>query len=222
MTDRVQSAKDLRVLIADDNTDVVEALRILLKGAGFAVTQATSPEGALAAVAREDLDVALLDMNYARDTTSGVEGLDLLSRVRSLAPDLPVVLTTAWGSVAGAVEAMKRGARDYVEKPWQNDRLLSILRVQVELRRAARQASRLGAQATREHERAMPELVTVSAAMDPVRRLVERRGRRPWSDSRSAGDRAGVRHGARHCGCQSDAMIIATRAPPRKPPTWAP
>ena len=162
------------MLVADDVADVVEALRLLLKGAGFSVLQASSPAGVEAAVAGEDMDVALLDMNYARDTTSGAEGLDLLSRVRAIAPDLPVVVMTAWGSVAGAVLAMKRGARDYVEKPWQNDRLVSILRVQVELRRASSQAALLGAQSMREHERALPELVAVSKAMEPVKRLIER------------------------------------------------
>ncbi len=169
-----REARPPRVLVADDHADVVEALRLLLKGAGFTVVQASSPGGVEAAVAREELDVALLDMNYARDTTSGTEGLDLISRVRAVAPDLSVVVMTAWGTVGGAVEAMKRGARDYVEKPWQNDRLLSLLRREVELRSASRQAVRLGAQSVREHERALPELIAVSKAMDPVRRVIER------------------------------------------------
>ncbi len=163
-----------RILVADDHDDVVQALRLLLKGAGFGVVQASSPGGVETAVATEELDVALLDMNYARDTTSGKEGLDLLSRVRALSPDLPVVVMTAWGSVGGAVEAMKRGARDYIEKPWQNDRLLTLLRVQVELRRASQRAARLDAQSAREHARALPELIAVSSAMGPVKRLIER------------------------------------------------
>jgi DNA-binding NtrC family response regulator len=163
-----------RILVADDQPDVVEALRLLLKGEGFAVVPASSPAAVEQAVAREDLDVALLDMNYARDTTSGAEGLDLVARVRAIDARLPVVVMTAWGSVGGAVEAMKRGARDYVEKPWQNDRLLATLRVQVELRNASRQADRLQAQSARENERALPELVSVSRAMEPVKRLMER------------------------------------------------
>src|SRR5262245_40529965 len=117
MSERVERP---RVLVADDAADIVEALRLLLKGAGFAVVPASSPAGVEAAVKNEELDVALLDMNYARDTTSGAEGIDLIGRVRGIDPELPIVVMTAWGSVAGAVEAMKRGARDYVEKPWQN------------------------------------------------------------------------------------------------------
>ncbi len=163
-----------RILVADDQPDVVEALRLLLKGAGFAVVPASSPAAVEEAVAREDLDVALFDMNYARDTTSGAEGLDLVARVRAIDARLPVVVMTAWGSVGGAVEAMKRGARDYVEKPWQNERLLATLRLQVELRNAARQADRLQAQSARENERALPELVSVSKAMEPVKRLMDR------------------------------------------------
>jgi DNA-binding NtrC family response regulator len=163
-----------RILVADDQPDVVEALRLLLKGAGFTVVPASSPAGVEEAVAREELDAALLDMNYARDTTSGAEGLDLLARVRVLDPRLPVVVMTAWGSVGGAVEAMKRGARDYVEKPWQNERLLTTIRLQVDLGSAGRRADRLQAQSLREQERGLPELVTVSRAMEPVKRLMER------------------------------------------------
>jgi DNA-binding NtrC family response regulator len=166
--------KSPRVLIADDAADILEALRLVLKGAGFAVVQASSPAAVEAAVTKEELDVALLDMNYARDTTSGAEGLELVARVRALAPELPIVVMTAWGSVAGAVEAMKRGARDFVEKPWQNERLLSILRVQMELGGVARRSARLAAQSTRERERSLPELVAVSPAMVPVRRLLDK------------------------------------------------
>ncbi len=163
-----------RVLVADDQPDVVEALRLLLKGAGFAVVKASSPAGAEAAVASEELDVALLDMNYARDTTSGIEGLELIARVRALDPDLPIVVMTAWGSVAAAVEAMKRGARDFVEKPWHNDRLVTTLRLQVELRNAARRTVRLEAHSARQRERDLPQLVSVSKAMEPVKRLMDR------------------------------------------------
>src|SRR5688572_10397294 len=101
-----------RILLADDQPDVLEALRMLGKAHGLEVRTATSPASALALVESEDLDVCLLDLNYARDTTSGREGLDLLARVRAAAPDLPVVVMTAWGSIENAVEAMQRGARD--------------------------------------------------------------------------------------------------------------
>jgi DNA-binding NtrC family response regulator len=167
-----------RILIADDNADILEALRLLLKGAGFAVVRASSPAGVEAAIIAEPLgalDVALIDMNYARDTTSGGEGLDLVTRIRTLDPTLPIVVMTAWGSVAGAVEAMKRGARDYIEKPWQNDRLLATLRIQIELRDAMRETSLLREQTHREfRSRALPELIAGSPAMAPVTKLMER------------------------------------------------
>jgi DNA-binding NtrC family response regulator len=162
------------IVVADDQADIVEALRLLLKGAGYAVVQASSPAGVLAAIAAEEVDLALIDMNYARDTTSGAEGLDLVSRIREAAPELPVVVMTAWGTVGGAVDAMKRGAKDYIEKPWQNDRVLSTLAVHVELARAAKQGRRLLAQTRREQTRALPELIAVSKLMQPVMRLMER------------------------------------------------
>jgi DNA-binding NtrC family response regulator len=161
-----------RVLIADDNADIVTALRLVLQGAGMIVVPAETPAGAEAAARAEELDVALIDMNFARDTTSGGEGLDLLATLRGIDPALPVIVMTAWSSVAGAVEAMKRGARDYVEKPWQNDRLLAAVRLQIELRTALRSEGRLREQAAR--ERGQPELVAASRAMDVVKRLIAR------------------------------------------------
>src|SRR5262245_16669415 len=129
-----------RILIADDQPDVVEALRLLLKPGGFAVDTANSPGAVIRALERREYDVVLMDLNYARDTTSGQEGLDLLAQIRAI-DDTPVVVMTAWGSVALAVEAMRRGARDFVEKPWDNDRPLAILRTQRDLGRALRQSS---------------------------------------------------------------------------------
>ncbi len=163
-----------RILVVDDNADVREALRLLLKGAGFIVVPASSPAGAEAAVSAESLHAALVDMNYTRDTTSGGEGLELVTRLRGIDPALPVVVMTAWGSVANAVEAMKRGARDYIEKPWQNERLVTTLRVQIELRDAVREAGRLREQERREQERALPRLIAGSSAMAPVMKLMER------------------------------------------------
>ena len=173
-TGRASRERVPRILVADDQADVVEALRLLLKSNGFSVVTARSPAGAALAVKAEELDVALLDMNYARDTTSGTEGLDLLTHLRALDPRLAVVMMTAWGSVQGAVEAMRRGANDYVEKPWQNERLLGILRLQVELRSAQVQTARLHAHATRESRLHLPELIAVSPSMVPVMRLMER------------------------------------------------
>ncbi|MCU0258832.1 MAG: sigma-54 dependent transcriptional regulator [Solirubrobacteraceae bacterium] len=132
-----------RILIADDQPDILSALRLLLKREGFDVASATSPAGVLDVVAREAVDVALVDLNYARDTTSGAEGLELLARLRESSPELPVVVMTAWASVDVAVEAMRRGAQDFIEKPWENQRLLSVLRNQVALSRARRASERL-------------------------------------------------------------------------------
>ena len=130
-----------RVLVADDQADVLEALRILLKAEGFEIATANSPPRILYNIEQSDFDAVLMDLNYARDTTSGGEGMDLLTQIRSLDATLPVLVMTAWGSVDGAVEAMRRGARDYVEKPWDNERLLKTLRTQVELGRALRRVS---------------------------------------------------------------------------------
>ena len=132
-----------RVLAADDDPDVLAALKLLLRAEGFELETATSPALALAALEKRDFDAALLDLNYARDTTSGREGLELVERLRALDPTLPVVVMTAWGSVEGAVAAVRRGARDYVQKPWDNARLIQTLRTQVELGRALRVGQRL-------------------------------------------------------------------------------
>jgi DNA-binding NtrC family response regulator len=170
----VDKGKSPRILVADDQADVVEALRLLLKGHGFEIVRASSPAGVEEAARSQDLDVALLDLNYARDTTSGAEGIDLVARVRAIDPGLPVVVMTAWGSVGGAVEAMRAGARDYIEKPWDNDRLLTILRVQVDLRRTIRRAERLGEQSVREQERGLPELVGTSRLMEHLKTILKR------------------------------------------------
>ncbi|MBC7933500.1 MAG: response regulator, partial [Rubrivivax sp.] len=135
-----------RVLIADDQPAVIEALRLLLKSEDFEIKAVASPSDVSDALARQPFDVALIDLNYTRDTTSGQEGLDLLARLRELDPTLPVVVMTAWGSVELAVEAMQRGARDFVQKPWDNARLLTILRTQAELARALRRGARLEAE----------------------------------------------------------------------------
>ncbi len=164
-----------RILVADDQRDVLEALRLLLKGHGYEIETATSPAAVLRAVQARELDLALLDLNYTRDTTSGKEGLDLLTVIRGIDPTLCVVVMTAWGSVDGAVEAMRRGARDYVEKPWDNERLLATLHNQVELTRALRRVERL--EVEREaREGGLPDLVAESRAMRPVLQLIERAG----------------------------------------------
>ena len=166
---------DARLLIADDQTDVLTALRLLLKGQGFQLHLARSPAEILAAVEAHDFDAVLMDLNYARDTTSGREGLDLIAAVAALDATLPVLVMTAWGSVDGAVEAIRRGARDYIQKPWDNARLLATLRTQIELARALRRSGRLAG----ENERlaaadALPPLITGSRAMESVTRILER------------------------------------------------
>ena len=127
-----------RTLIADDQPDVVVALRLLLKAAGYQTEAATSPTAVLEAIKRRRFDVVLIDLNYARDTTSGQEGLDLITRIQAEDRSLPIVVMTAWGTVDLAVEAMRRGVRDFVQKPWENSRLLQVLRAQVEQGRVRR------------------------------------------------------------------------------------
>jgi DNA-binding NtrC family response regulator len=165
-----------RLLIADDQADVLEALKLLLKGEGFDVETAASPRAVLTAIEARDFDALLVDMNYTRDTTSGAEGLDLLSRVQGLESPPPVVVMTAWGSIDGAVEAMRRGARDYVEKPWDNRRLLATMRTQVELGRALRKSQHLEIESRTLRREGLPELIAESPAMQPVLRLMERVG----------------------------------------------
>ena len=165
-----------RVLVADDQKDILEALKLLLKTEGFEVETAASPRAVLAALEARDFDALLVDMNYTRDTTSGAEGLDLLSRVQALEGPPPIVVMTAWASIDGAVEAMRRGARDYVEKPWDNRRLLSTLRTHVELGRALRRSHRLELENRNMRREGLPELVAESPVMQPVLRLMERVG----------------------------------------------
>ena len=164
-----------RVLIADDQRDVVEALRLLLKAEAYQTDSAHSPAAVLKAVERREYDVVLIDLNYARDTTSGEEGLDLLARLRAIDDTLPVVVMTAWGSVSLAVEAMRRGACDFIEKPWNNERVLSIFRTQTELGRAVRRTRRLEAQNRLQGE-AAPSLIAQSAAMRPVLEVIAKVG----------------------------------------------
>ncbi len=127
-----------RTLIADDQPDVLAALRLLLKGAGFQTETVSSPKSVLEAIKQRDFDVVLMDLNYARDTTSGKEGLDLIARIQAMDSNLPIVVMTAWGSVDLAIESMRRGVRDFVQKPWDNSKLLQTLRTQIEKGREER------------------------------------------------------------------------------------
>jgi DNA-binding NtrC family response regulator len=165
-----------RVLVADDQPDVLEAIRLLLKGEGFEVQSATSPSAVISALEASDFDVVLIDLNYTRDTTSGREGIDLLARIRSIDETVPVVVMTAWGSIDLAVEAMRQGARDFVQKPWENARVLSIVRTQAELCRRRRHEQRLEAENQLLRADGRPLMIAESAAMRPVLQIIARIG----------------------------------------------
>jgi DNA-binding NtrC family response regulator len=165
-----------RILIADDDPDVLAALRLLLRGEGFEVHAVGSPARVLASVESDDFDAALLDLNYARDTTSGREGVELVGRLRDLDPTLPVIVMTAWGSVEGAVAAVRSGARDYIEKPWDNGHLLATLRSQIELSGALRRARRLELENRLLAPDGAPPLIAESPAMRPVLDMIARVG----------------------------------------------
>jgi DNA-binding NtrC family response regulator len=165
-----------RILIADDQADVVEALRLLLKAEGFRMETAHSPAGVTGALEAGEFDVVLMDLNYTRDTTSGQEGLDLLTRIQAIDPTLAVVVMTAWGTVDIAVEAMRRGARDFVQKPWENARLLSILRTQVELSHALKRGQHLEAENRALRSDGGPSLIAEAPSMQPVLEMIARVG----------------------------------------------
>jgi DNA-binding NtrC family response regulator len=165
-----------RVLIADDQSDIRDALRLLLKREGYETQGASSPAEALAAIEAREFDAVLMDLNYTRDTTSGQEGLDLLPRVQMVDGTLPVIVMTAWSSVEVAVEAMRRGARDFIPKPWENNRLLAVLRTQIELRQALRQASRLEAENRLLRAETRPTMIAEAPAMQPVLDIIGRIG----------------------------------------------
>jgi DNA-binding NtrC family response regulator len=167
-----------RILIADDQEDVLEALRLLLKPEGFNIDSAATPQDILEALKRKDYDAILMDLNYTRDTTSGQEGLDLLNRIQELDSTLPVIVLTAWGSVDLVVEAMRRGARDFIQKPWDNERLFAIVRTQLELGQSLRIQQRLTAEneLLRGDSKSFPKLIAESAAMKPVLQLISNVG----------------------------------------------
>jgi DNA-binding NtrC family response regulator len=163
-----------RILAADDQQHILEALELLLKPEGYKVDVARTPLLAREAIATTFYDALLIDLNYSRDTTSGQEGLDLLSEIVALDSTLPVIVMTAWGNVELAVEAMRRGARDFIQKPWENQRLLSIVRTQIELHRALQEAERLTAENRLLSAEGRPELIATSASMVPVIETVTR------------------------------------------------
>jgi DNA-binding NtrC family response regulator len=162
-----------RILIADDQRDVLEALRILLKGEGYQTEAVTSIAGVFNALQKKDFALLMMDLNYTRDTTSGQEGLEVIPKIQELDNTLPIVVMTAWATIDLAVEAMKRGARDFVPKPWDNERLLAIVRTQIELGTALRRGRKLEAenQILRGN---MPNIIAESPSMRPVMEMISR------------------------------------------------
>jgi DNA-binding NtrC family response regulator len=162
-----------RVLIADDQRDVLEALRILLKGEGHQTESVTSISGIFNALQQRDYALLMMDLNYTRDTTSGQEGLEVIPRIQALDSTLPIVVMTAWATIDLAVEAMKRGARDFVPKPWDNERLLTIVRTQIELGSALRKGRKLEA-ANKLLVGNVPNLIAEAPSMRPVIEMIQR------------------------------------------------
>lgn len=166
----------VRILIADDQSDVREALLLLFKSEGYPSQAVDSPERVLEVLRREEFALVLMDLNYSRDTTSGQEGLELLSRIQELDNAVPVVVMTAWANVDLAVEAMRRGARDFIQKPWDNVRLLTIVRTQLDFSQALRKGRRLEAENEILRGLRHPNLIAGSPAMRQVLELIERVG----------------------------------------------
>jgi DNA-binding NtrC family response regulator len=166
----------IRVLVADDQPHILEAIELLLSPQGIDVDSVRSPEALLESLGERDYDVLLIDLNYTRDTTSGQEGLDLLAHIQEFDSRLPVIVMTAWGNIDLAVECIKHGARDFIQKPWENERLLSLVRVHAELRQALRRARQLELENSLLRSDGMPEFVAGAPAMQPVLELIAQVG----------------------------------------------
>jgi DNA-binding NtrC family response regulator len=162
----------IRVLVADDQPPILEAVELLLQPQGIQVDTVRSPQLLLEALGQSDYDVLLIDLNYTRDTTSGKEGLDLLARLQEIDPRLPVIVMTAWGNIDLAVESIKRGARDFIQKPWENERLVSLVRVHAELHQALRHARQLELENRLLRAEGMPEFIAGAPNMQPVLELI--------------------------------------------------
>jgi DNA-binding NtrC family response regulator len=167
-------ANSPRILAADDQQHILDAIEFLLKPEGYKVDVVRSPDLVRDALTSAQYDAVLMDLNYTRDTTSGQEGLDLLSQIVAQDSTLPVIVMTAWGNVELAVEAMRRGARDFIQKPWENERLLSILRTQVELHRALEQAERLAAENRLLNAQGRPEFIATAPSMAALLETITR------------------------------------------------
>src|SRR6266540_187910 len=170
---RLDNTVVARILLADDQRDVLEALRILLKGEGYQTEAVTSHAGIFSALEKKDYALLIMDLNYARDTTSGQEGLAAIAKIQEIDNTLPIVVMKAWATIDLAVEAMKRGARDFVPKPWDNERLLTILRTQIELATALRRGRKLEAE-NQMLRGSMPNVIAESPPMQPVIEMISR------------------------------------------------
>src|SRR5271169_2233821 len=175
-SDTRETVRAGRILAADDQTHILEAIELLLRPEGFVIDTAKSPGAVRESLACEFYDAVLIDLNYTRDTTSGQEGLDLLSQIVAFDSSIPVIVMTAWGNVGLAVEAMRRGARDFIQKPWENERLLSIIRTQVELHRALQRTQHLEAEARLLRAEGAPDFIASAPSMQPVLQTMARIG----------------------------------------------
>ena len=164
------------MLVADDQPHILEAVELLLGPRGIRADCVRSPQLLLEALGEADYDVVLIDLNYTRDTTSGQEGLDLLARIQEIDSRLPVIVMTGWGNIDLAVESIKRGARDFIQKPWENERLLSLIRVHAELRQALRRARQLEIENRLLRAEGTPEFVAAAPSMQPVLDLIAQVG----------------------------------------------
>jgi len=168
--------KPYKLLIADDQPQILEALRLLLKPEGYQLEMVRTPALLIEALAHESFDGVLIDLNYTRDTTSGQEGLELVGRIKEIDAQLPIVVMTAWGNIDLAVEAMRRGASDFIQKPWENPRLLSILRTQMELHRSQRRTQWLEAENRILRAPGAPDFIASAESMRQVLETMSRVG----------------------------------------------
>ena len=176
ISEKQEPARPARILAADDQPHILEAIELLLRPEGYIVDTAKSPATVRESLASEFYDAVLIDLNYTRDTKSGQEGLDLLSEIVAFDSNLPVIVMTAWGNVRLAVEAMRRGARDFIQKPWENERLLAIIRTQVELHRALQRTQQLEAETRLLRAEGAPDFIASAPAMQPVLQTMARIG----------------------------------------------
>jgi DNA-binding NtrC family response regulator len=162
------SQSTYRILVADDQPAILDALKMLLRSEGFEVDVMRSPQIVLESLALREYDTLLLDLNYARDTTSGKEGMELLQKIREMDADVPVIVMTAWGTINLAVEAIRRGARDFIQKPWDDERLVAVIRTHAELFHSLRHRQRLEAENKLLRGQGRPVFIASAPAMRPV------------------------------------------------------